>query len=292
MYASYEFNLVVLYLSFYISECDIFSLQNSNRCSNCISKCPMQQLAVVLESIWCQISCTRLAFPFLRPLLPDDIGSVSGSGNSSGSGSDGDTVASLPVSSTKQVADLLDIIEKVRRFGYSSVAQFRSDISLLEGMVGARLASLLPSKTEKRECMSILHAFQTIAAHADTLIGNRQEVIRALENSISSKFEDGEFSEQKELSSIEMYWRKECERMVFAGLSQQQQQSTTARDHSCRVSGRPLKYWAIFLESTMVGKHVLECGDKADREVVDSYLATLGVNELVRVLTSVCTSIM
>jgi hypothetical protein len=224
--------------------------------------------------------------PFLRPLLPVDHPPVTIASN----------LSSKSSAASDQISDLLSVLEKVRQLKYISVAEFRDDLEGLRFMVRKRVDAQ-DSEEEKLANQSIVQAFDTLLGSANTYIKNRQETISSLELSIRAKFgvdsedEDDETQRDRSLEDqqtlMQRMWRKECERGTWAVPSSSS--SSTAAVVFPRVDGRPLRYWALFVESGLVGSHVLEREDgskddfRSDRgkEIVENYLSSLGIDDMV-----------
>jgi hypothetical protein len=202
--------------------------------------------AMILESIWCKMCMTRLAIPFLRPLLPDD--------------SEGHTISSNCASVLSQMpTDLISVIEKIRSLQYINVKSFRDDLEHLKTLVNQRIERC----NDKRNCRSIVHAFDSLVASVDTFIKNRLETLSSLEQSISRRLGDG----IEEKTRMQMMWRKECERYPVVSVVRS------------RIVGRSLSYWALFVETGMLAPYAKTSEANEDSEVIERFLCSIGIDE-------------
>ncbi|CAN0441652.1 unnamed protein product, partial [Discosporangium mesarthrocarpum] len=84
----------------------------ANSCMHCRSPSPMVKLALVLEVMCSRVLNNHQAVPFLRPFLPGIATTEEGA----------------PAGA---VTDMLGLLEKTRRLGYSSSAQLQADMESL-----------------------------------------------------------------------------------------------------------------------------------------------------------------
>jgi hypothetical protein len=157
-------------------------------CLNCFNKdkSPSIKLAKVLERAWVRGANTRLALPFMHPLLPTIV-------NESSSGC-------ISTSSIEQTGintrtsnafsmDLLAILEKIRRRQYRSVKSFYVDLNQIRNSISCRIAPKEPydagcSELFTQRFKSILLSFDTVVDGCVNYLTDKMLIVSNLEQQI------------------------------------------------------------------------------------------------------------
>ncbi len=99
------------------------------------------KLAKLLEGAWSKMSRSRLALPFLRPMLP--VTHQLPIGSSSSSSTTNNSTTPLSSSSTTLVVDLVSILENIHNLKYLSKKLFMIDLNNLRNQMIKRLELIL-----------------------------------------------------------------------------------------------------------------------------------------------------
>lgn len=160
------------------------------------------------------------------------------------------------------MTDLLSVLEKVRRLGYTSSNEFKADLAILR----VRVNMVITELTDQTTHQVILQAFDTMIHTADTVLSNRADNVATIEMSILGI----DSNEPDRYSKSRCHWRRECSLLAFPLALQ------------CRIPARPLDAWARFLVDgsslTMVRER--DGTDNETKKEIERYLGTLGINDL------------
>eukprot|EP00981_Chlorochromonas_danica_P001440 scaffold300_cov173-Ochromonas_danica.AAC.8 len=135
---------------------------SENQCFNCMNPTTEQRKAKILEQAFVKVATSRLALPFLRPLLPLYV-----PGNAP-------TVLDASTSSSKgHITDLLGVVEKIHSGLYASPEGLIDDIEGLRPQLDEKLYQYLAvvihgdrsSLSKLPEYQDVLMAFNTLINH-------------------------------------------------------------------------------------------------------------------------------
>jgi hypothetical protein len=139
---------IVCKLIFLCDDYIYFLCQEELTCRLCLINpyhYPKYQLAKVLEVCWVRMTNTRLALPFLRPILPIGSANIHHSLFLSSSTSSITTTKEMKQSESASAAmnlDLLLIQERIHDFYYTDISTFLQDLEAFEHQVLQRLYQL------------------------------------------------------------------------------------------------------------------------------------------------------
>jgi hypothetical protein len=195
-----------------------------NYCRNCDSENPHQKLLRVLEASWGQMCSTKLAIPFFRPFLP---------------------LCNEMTRDSEEHLDLLGIVEKIRRWQYTTIEQYRNDLKGLRTQITARLTLVGALHFDERSGWQgtgkmLYDALQSILESAHSVLEQHTSDLTILECRMNDSVEHNGAGQNEQDTQARQYWRKECEREVLG------------RGVTCTVPARTLEAWNSFVSAPSV----------------------------------------
>eukprot|EP01038_Epipyxis_sp_PR26KG_P011077 gene11077-14872_t len=114
-------------------------LTQVTECMNCSSNNPILRLSKLFEKSWVKMVSSRLATPFLRPLLPllSENDNIQGSNNINGIDQK-NNYNSNNNNNEDTLNDLMSIIENIRQLKYSSLKIFHSELNKIRNVISIK----------------------------------------------------------------------------------------------------------------------------------------------------------
>ena len=225
-----------------------------SNCRLCQSARPTLKLAKALEKALVKMLKSRLSLPFLHPFLPgiirDDDADFSISGGHKRN------IASISSSSSysgsNKPGDLIEILEAVRNLKYKSSDEFFNDIQYLR--------TILQQEIEKQNNVKNVNEISPLLLAFDTLLGEAKlSIQKSLRNAdidseqtdddpnrnVKQKGDEEDIGAEHSIPQIEnsllRLWRAECEKNVFRGIKERN------NDSHYRVIGRSIAEWEAYI---------------------------------------------
>jgi len=229
-----------------------------SNCRLCASNRPILKLAKALEKALVKMLKSRLSLPFLHPFLP---GVITGDETDfDASGGKKRDFASISSSSSHTGStnpnDLLGVMDAVRSLKYKSTDEFFNDIQHLR----SKLEEAIEKQNNEinseidQDKSPLLLAFDTILSEAKFSIQKSlsssefecEETDDDYKRNVKQKGDDddlavSEHSVPQIENSLLRLWRSECEKNVFHGIKEKND------DSHYRVIGRSLAGWEAFV---------------------------------------------
>jgi len=228
-----------------------------SNCRLCLSTRPTLKLAKALEKALVKMLKSRLSLPFLHPFLPGIISENDDDFDISG-GKKRD-IASISSSSSynrsNKPGDFIEIMEAVRNLHYKSSDEFFNDIQNLRTILEQAIENQNNNVESKNEndMSPLLLAFDTLLGEAKLSIQkslrnadiDSEETDDDKNRNVKQKGEDEDFAVEHSIPQIEnsllRLWRSECEKNVFKGIKERN------NDSHYRVIGRSIAEWEAYI---------------------------------------------
>jgi hypothetical protein len=153
------------------------------RCVNCSNPTPKMRLASILERAWSRMAKSRMALPFLRPLLPFIESKTA-------------TISSGDV--TPRSFDLMTLLERIHDLHYGTLKSFFVELNSLRNLSLQQIRQALTVDDaasesfddniifESQDSKDLLLAFDTIAESAMSFLDKHRNITECLEQDIAS----------------------------------------------------------------------------------------------------------